>query len=285
MHRTNVHSVLLIVSMEKQESVHISRAIQKYCKEKDMFCDVLWLNNLKGKTPSRSYDLAISIGGDGTVLFASRILSPHSTPILPVNVGNFGFITEIGSDEWEEALDLYLVGKIAAGERLLLTTEVQRKNKKVYSYVGLNDSVISGSGVSKLISSAVYVGDQFLGDFRSDGMIAATPTGSTAYSISAGGPVLHPEMKALILNPICPFTLSIRPMVLPHTEKVRICLNEDQRTSILLTIDGQQPTKLLPGDTIVIQTCPEMARIVRPYRRTFYEVLRTKLGWSGDASA
>ncbi|MFW6328607.1 MAG: NAD(+)/NADH kinase, partial [Alkalispirochaetaceae bacterium] len=220
-------------------------------------------------------------GGDGTVLFASRILSSHTVPILPVNLGIFGFITEVTREEWRDAFLKFRDGKIDAGKRLILEVSVYRRDSAISSFVGLNDAVISAGGISKIVNLTVHLGDQFLGHYRADGMIIATPTGSTAYSAAAGGPILHPEMEAMILNPICPHTLSHRPLVIPADEVVNIEIAERQRTNVVLTVDGQSLTPLEPFDRVVIRQMAERAAIVRSHRRTFYEVLRTKLNWSG----
>jgi NAD+ kinase len=151
--------------------------------------------------------------------------------------------------------------------------------------MGLNDAVISASGISKIVKLSVRLSDTPLGRYRADGIIVATPTGSTAYSAAAGGPILHPEMDAMILNPICPFTLSHRPIVVPHDEEIVVEVEEEQRTGLMMTVDGQSEFPLKPDDRIVIRASEEKARIVRSNKRTFYEVLRTKLNWSGGPDA
>ncbi len=280
-----IKSVLLIVNATKKAAVSLARDMAEYLGSQGIGTSTL---SLQGKPPQPHmdhYDLAISVGGDGTVLFSSRMLSSHAVPILPVNCGNFGFITEVTGDEWVGAFERFRSGSIEAGERLLLRVTVERNGDEIAEFVGLNDAVISAAGISKIVKLAVRLSDTRLGRYRADGIIAATPTGSTAYSVAAGGPVLHPEMEALILNPICPFTLSHRPLVLPPDEVIEIEVEKNQRTSVIMTVDGQSEYPLHPEDRVVIRRHEERARIVRSNKRTFYEVLRSKLNWSGGESA
>jgi NAD+ kinase len=219
------------------------------------------------------------------VLFSSRILSRHSIPILPVNLGNFGFITEVTREEWVGAFERYRSGMIEAGERLLIRVTAERQGKRIGEFIGLNDAVISASGISKIVKLSVWLSDTFLGRYRADGVMVATPTGSTAYSAAAGGPILHPEMDAMILNPICPFTLSHRPLVMSADETIVVEVESNQRTGVIMTVDGQSEFPLIPGDRVTVRPYEEKARIVRSNKRTFYEVLRSKLNWSGGHSA
>jgi NAD+ kinase len=219
------------------------------------------------------------------VLFSARLLAPRGIPIFAVNLGDFGFITEVSQDEWAGVFEQYRSGALGISSRIMLHTEVIRSERTVAEHVGLNDSVVSAAGISKVINLAVSLGDTRLGRYRADGVIVATPTGSTAYSAAAGGPILDPEMRALIINPICPFTLSNRPLVLPGTEPVYIHVDEMQRTDIILTIDGQEVVPLRNEDIVCCRVAEQTARIVRSDRRSFFEVLRTKLNWSGGPNA
>ncbi|MFW5812581.1 MAG: NAD(+)/NADH kinase, partial [Alkalispirochaetaceae bacterium] len=277
-----IGSVLIIANTGKREARGLAEEIEEYLRGEGIKTTLFAYDGTPvTDPPDKRFDLAISLGGDGTVLFASRILSSHTVPILPVNLGIFGFITEVTREEWRDAFLKFRDGKIDAGKRLILEVSVYRRDSAISSFVGLNDAVISAGGISKIVNLTVHLGDQFLGHYRADGMIIATPTGSTAYSAAAGGPILHPEMEAMILNPICPHTLSHRPLVIPADEVVNIEIAERQRTNVVLTVDGQSLTPLEPFDRVVIRQMAERAAIVRSHRRTFYEVLRTKLNWSG----
>jgi len=234
------------------------------------------------RDPEGAYDLAFSLGGDGTVLYASRILSHRGTPIIGVNMGDFGFLTEITEDEWLEAFEDYRAGRLAVAERIIQSVCVSRRGEQIAEFVGLNDTVISAAGIAKIIRLTVGLQDVSLGHYRADGIIIATPTGSTAHSAAAGGPILDPRMDAMIINPICPFTLSHRAIVVPGSERIEVGVDDEQRTEVLMTVDGQIVMPLEPGDKVVIKRADYCAHIVRALKRDFYDVLRGKLKWSGE---
>lgn len=280
----NIRSILVIANVGKLHARETADEISEYCRriglEVTLFCYEGVADDVPGPD---GFDLAITLGGDGTVLFASRMLAGHNVPILPVNFGAFGFISEVGISEWRQALHSYIDGHLQAGSRLVLDVCVTRSGTEVCHFRGLNDAVVSSEGISRMIRLTVSLSDQPLGVYRADGVLVATPTGSTAYSAAAGGPILHPEMEAMILNPICPFTLSHRPLVLPPDERITIEVAANQRTSVALTVDGQTLTPLEASDTVTVQASSRRAAIIRSDRRTFYEVLRSKLNWSGGA--
>jgi NAD+ kinase len=223
------------------------------------------------------------------VLFAARTIAPLGVPIFPINIGTLGFIAVVHPDRWREVFEEWRLGKAGISRRLMLDITVDRRNVNVVNACCLNDAVISASGIAKIIRLEVSkrgaVDDETmsLGHYRSDGLIVATPTGSTAYSVAAGGPILDPEIDALIINPICPFTLSNRPIVLPARETVIVEVEEEQRSAVLLTVDGQQSFPLEPGDRVFIRKAPHEAKIVASGRRGFYRALQTKLNWSGGS--
>lgn len=277
-----IRSVLIIANTGKSPSQDLASAMEAFFTESGIHADLFYYEGVAHDIPiEREYDLAITLGGDGTVLFASRVLAAHQVPILPVNLGDFGFISEVGHAEWREAYESYVAGEIVAGSRFVLQVCVYRDGAEFCRFRGLNDAVVSSEGISRMVRLSVSLGQQHLGTYKADGVMVATPTGSTAYSAAAGGPILHPEMDAMILNPICPFTLSHRPIVLPPDEEVRISVDHPQRTNVALTVDGQSLTPLSAGDYVLVRASGERARIIRSDQRTFYEVLRRKLNWSG----
>ncbi len=277
-----IRAVLIVANTGKPDARRMARDIASYCESRGIAVTLFLYDGTAESIPVNShYDLAITLGGDGTVLFASRVLAGHDIPILPVNLGDFGFISEIGHDEWEEAFCAFTAGEIQAGSRLVIEVCVRRDGHDHCRFRGLNDAVVTSEGISRMVRLTVHIGSQYLGAYRSDGIMVATPTGSTAYCAAAGGPILHPEMEAMILNPICPFTLSHRPLVLPLNEHILISVDSTQRTSVALTVDGQSLTPLEPGDEVVVKASEKRAHIIRSNRRTFYEVLRSKLNWSG----
>ncbi|MDR1220980.1 MAG: NAD(+)/NADH kinase [Treponema sp.] len=232
-----------------------------------------------------AYGLAFSLGGDGTVLYAARTVSALGIPVFPINMGTLGFIASIPHDGWTPVFDRFLAGSADISKRLMLEVRVERRGAVIERGSCLNDAVVSSSGIAKVIRLCVKTsggsGEISLGNYRSDGLIAATPTGSTAYSAAANGPIIDPEMEAVIINPICPFTLSNRPFVLPPAETIIIEIEEEQRSGVLLSLDGQVTVPLAPGDKIFIQKAPYYATLVAVGRRNFYEALRTKLAWGG----
>ncbi len=277
----SVQSVLIIANLEKLRAGEVADTIRRELTAEGVRTELFEFAGRPTHPPSDEYDLAFSLGGDGTVLFASRFLSCRPIPIIGINMGDFGFLTEIAEHEWRDAFDEYRAGRLEVGDRILQDVSVERDGGIIASFVGLNDTVISAAGIAKIIRLSVRLGSADLGNYRADGIIVATPTGSTAHSAAAGGPILDPRMDALIINPICPFTLSHRPIVVPGHETISIRVEQQQRTDVLMTVDGQLVLPLETGDVITVRRHPSRARIVRARRRTFYDVLRNKLNWSG----
>ncbi|MDR3304107.1 MAG: NAD(+)/NADH kinase [Treponema sp.] len=239
----------------------------------------------------QSYHVAISLGGDGTVLYAARMVSPFGTPVFPIHMGTLGFIAAVQPGEWEPTFRQWLDGNSVLSRRLMLHVSVERAGTIIARGTCLNDAVISTSGIAKVIRLHVETGTTDtshsgngvirLGEYRSDGLIIATPTGSTAYSTAAGGPILDPEMEALIVNPICPFSLSNRPLVVPAWETIMVTVDPKQRSNALLTLDGQITEPLEQDDRIHVKQAPYQATLIASDRSVFYRALRTKLSWAG----
>lgn len=278
-----IRGVVIAVNEYKKEAQDALGEAQSFFAAQGVAVKVVTVG---GSKPDLSTtDLAISFGGDGTLLYCARLLAGKNIPILAINLGDFGFITEITKDEWKEALGKYLDGQLKISRRIMLAVQVQRRGAAVAEFISLNDAVVRTSGTPKIIRLQVYVSGTNIGRYRADGVIVATPTGSTAYSMSAGGPILHPEMAALILIPICPFTLSNRPIVIPYDERVEILIEEQQRTDLFLTVDGQESFLLLPKDRVVLRRTAKESLIIQSDKRNFYEVLRSKLNWAGEPNA
>lgn len=235
--------------------------------------------------PVPEADFAVSLGGDGTFLSCARLLADNPIPILPVHLGTFGFITEVTHSEWKDALTAWMEGRLGIENRLILDINIYRNGQEIARFKGVNDAVVSASGISKLIRLSLQLGGYEAGHFRGDGMILSTPTGSTAYSMAAGGPILVPPMQAMVLTPICPFSLSWRPMVLPGDDEVVIHVDKGQRARGQLTVDGQESLSLEEGDEVRMKGQNGGARVIKSDRRGFYEVVRSKLGWSGGPHA
>jgi NAD+ kinase len=229
--------------------------------------------------------LAISLGGDGTVLTAARAVSAIELPIFPINLGTFGFIAGVQPSTWHEAFELWLKGKAPVSKRMMLEISVERSGKEILKECCLNDVVISSRGIAKIIDIKLSrkEGGAFteLSAYRSDGLIASTPTGSTAYSAAAGGPILDPELENIILNPICPFSLSNRPIVLSAQETLLIEAGERQSGSMLLAIEGQITENLKNNDRIFLRKAPYYCKLIASGRVGFFLSLQNKLNWKG----
>jgi NAD+ kinase len=227
---------------------------------------------------ARECDLLVVLGGDGTLLSVARHVD-RSVPILGVNMGELGFLTEVTEAEAIPMLARVLSGKFELDRRMTLSASLERSGRPIRRFRALNDVVLSNGSLARIVSFSVTVDGLPLASYRADGVIVATPTGSTAYSLSAGGPVVEPTVQALLVSPISPHTLSNRPVVLRPEAVVRIVVAERENDAIL-TIDGQESIKLAGGDVLVARRGRASVSLVRSPDRTYYDVLRAKLGWA-----
>lgn len=223
-------------------------------------------------------DLAIVLGGDGTLLSAARAIGARAIPLFPVNLGGLGFLTAITLEEVFPELERALRNEHRVGKRRLLHTEIVRRGEVVASYDALNDAVLTKAALARIIDLDAWVDDQLVCAYKADGLIIATPTGSTAYSLSAGGPIIFPTVPAICLTPICPHMLTNRPVIVAETSVVRVD-NHGEDGEVFLTIDGQIGEPLLNGDRIVCQRSSAPLHLIRPPRMRFFDVLREKLKW------
>lgn len=222
-------------------------------------------------------DLLLVLGGDGTLLSMARLVGDLNVPILGVNLGGLGFLTALTADELFPALEALLRGELLVEERMMLAARVTRQGERLSEYVALNDVVITKSAMSRIINLDVSVEGQFATAYRADGLIVSTPTGSTAYCLSAGGPIVFPTMDAVVLTPICSHTLTNRPIVLPARQPIDVTLQSDQ--DVMLTLDGQVGFHLKRGDRVEIRQAAARIRLLRFPQKHFFSVLRTKLKW------
>jgi NAD+ kinase len=223
-------------------------------------------------------DLVIVLGGDGTLLAAARAIGRRETPLFPVNVGSLGFLTAITSDELYPELERAFRGEHRIAKRKLLATEVVRGGEVVAAYEALNDAVLTKAAIARMIDLDAHVDEQFVCAYKADGLIVSTPTGSTAYSLSAGGPIIFPSVPAICITPICPHMLTNRPVLVPETSVIRI-ISRAPGESVFLTIDGQVGNPIREGDTLVCRSSDYTLRLVRPPHMMFFDVLRQKLKW------
>ena len=283
-----IRRALIFVNLNKEDTEALAREVSADLEARGIPVDVVPVREGGVPQVKADTDLAITLGGDGTLLYGARTLAAASgpgVPILAVNLGDFGFITEIGRQEWKRALDEYLAGRLGVSRRIMFEVEVYRDGRPLCCYSGLNDAVIRSMDFSRIIRLRIHLAATAVARYRADGVILATPTGSTAYSLSAGGPILHPEMEAFILTPICPFTLSNRPMVVPAREVLEVEVEERQRAGIVLVIDGQENVPLQPKDRVLFRKSDRTTLIILSDQRNFYEVLASKLNWAGEPSA
>ena len=223
-------------------------------------------------------DLLIVLGGDGTLLSATRALGGHKVPILAVNLGGLGFLTSVTREELYPVLERVLAGEHETSERMMLAAEIVRNNEIAERQVALNDAVINKAALARMLDFDLYVDRAQVGRYRADGLIVATPTGSTAYSLAAGGPVVHPQLDAFVITPICPHLLTNRPLVIPDTARVEIDIAAAEEP-VYLTLDGQVGFELEPRDRVVITKSPGRVAFVQSPQKTYFEVLRNKLRW------
>jgi NAD+ kinase len=222
-------------------------------------------------------DVIVVLGGDGTLLGIARAVGDLGVPILGVNLGGLGFLTATTLDEMMPALEAFLAGRMVIEERMMLAARVRRNAAAGGEFLALNDVVIMKSAMSRIIDLSVAVDGEPATAYRADGLIIATPTGSTAYSLSAGGPILFPTMDAVVLTPICSHTLTNRPIVLPGTQRIEVTLLSSQE--IVLTVDGQVGFGLRERDSVEVARAASRIRLVRFPHKHFFSVLRTKLKW------
>lgn len=223
-------------------------------------------------------DLIISLGGDGTLLNIAPLVERPEVPILGVNLGGLGFITEVAVDELEAVLSKTLDGDYEVEKRMTLEIRVIRKKARQHKFRVLNDAVITKGARSRIIDLETYVGDDYLCTYRADGLIISTPTGSTAYSLAAAGPILEPTLGAIVLAPICPHTLTNRPIVVPSNASIRVTLRSFGDTVILIP-DGQQGMRLNNGDQMEARDYGMPVSLIKLPSRSYYEILREKLKW------
>ena len=274
-------SVAIITKKFKPDALEAGRAL------------LTWLEQAAGSRPVTSktspsltiqplpedVEFIVVMGGDGTILSVARHYGGKGVPIFGVNMGGLGFLTEISLDELYPCMaEHVLTGKFEVEERLMLTATLFRQGESIWQENVLNDAVINKGALARIAELKTWIDGEYLTIYRADGLIVSTPTGSTAYTLSAGGPIVYPTLRHLILLPICSHTLSNRPIILPDTVTVAVTLDEKVQ-DVYLTLDGQVGQAMEPGDRLEIRRAPMHLKIVKSPHRSHFEILRTKLGW------
>jgi len=226
-------------------------------------------------------DLLLVLGGDGTLLAAARVAAPRDIPILPINMGSLGFLTSFRLEELYPALEDILAGRLTISERVMLHAELQRGDKILDKQTVVNEVVINKGALARMIELELSIDKDFVCRYRADGLIVASPTGSTAYSLSAGGPIVHPAVESFIITPICPHTLSDRPVVIRDSSAVEVDLSAGTE-SVFLTLDGQTGIPMQAADVVRMRRAAERLRLIQPAQKSYFEILRNKLKW-GEA--
>jgi NAD+ kinase len=226
-------------------------------------------------------DLLVVLGGDGTILRTVRFVSEYDIPIVGINLGEFGYLTEVNLNEMFSALELIVKGEFQTEKRMMLDITIHLGAETIRQQSILNDVVITRGNLSRILNLETTVNDRYLTTFRADGIIISTPTGSTAYSLSAGGPIVFPEQDSFIINPICPFTLTNRPIIIPDNAEIKVIM-WTKGQGATLTLDGQVSYTMKSGDIMTIKKSRYVTNLVSSPHRDYMEILRTKLGWGGS---
>jgi NAD+ kinase len=279
-----IRTVGLVAKYEEPKAAEMVSWLVPWLKEKKKQVLVetgLFKNGARActkKEMARRADLIVVLGGDGTLLSVARLVERPNVPILGVNLGGLGFITEVAIDELESVLEKTLAGDFSVEKRMTLAVRIQRKRAKVRKFRVLNDAVITKGARSRIIDLETYIGKEYLCTYRADGLIISTPTGSTAYSLAAGGPILYPLLGAILLCPICPHTLTHRPIVVSSKSTIRVTLCSAGDT-VFLSPDGQQGMRLKDGDIVEVGDYGVPVSLVKVPSRGYFEILRNKLKW------
>jgi NAD+ kinase len=258
-----------------------ARGVQTFLDEETANC---LPDGSKGQARQRVADasqLLLVLGGDGTMLAAARLAGPRGIPILPINMGSLGFLTSFTLEELHPALDDTLEGRYSLSERVMIRVELERLGKVIDHQQVLNEAVINKGALARMIELELAIDGDFVCRYRADGLIVASPTGSTAYSLSAGGPIVHPAVESFVITPICPHTLSDRPLVVRDSSSIEMKLSGNTE-SVFLTLDGQRGIPLQPTDRVRVSRAKELLKLIQPPKKPYFEILRSKLKW-GEA--
>lgn len=275
----------IICKPHRKEPLEILQELLPFLRQKG--CDVLVdaetaaainINGFSRKEIPSLVDVVLVLGGDGTMLNVSRLVAEKGIPILGINLGSLGFITEVNRDEIFNVVERMLEDGCPMEERLMLSASIHRDGRKISEYTVLNDVVINKGALARIIDLETNINGNYVTTFKADGLIISTPTGSTAYSLSAGGPILYPTLGSIVLTPICSHTLTNRPIVLPDDFRIEIIIKSFSE-DVFLTLDGQVGFSLRIGDIVEVNKSDYKAKLLLPAERDYFEVLRTKLKW------
>ncbi|MEW6026527.1 MAG: NAD(+)/NADH kinase [Planctomycetota bacterium] len=274
-------SVILIGDRKKERINTVVSELQPWLSRQAVKIAAVDLTNRLDLSKARA-DLIIVLGGDGSILSTARRLNNNPIPVIGVNLGKFGFLAEYSLDELKESFKQITTGRLKTSSLMMLDCLINRGNKRNGPFIALNDVVITRGSISRMVYFRLFIDGKEITVFGGDGVIVATPVGSTAYSLSAGGPLVSPETHSLIITPICAHTLSMRTLVLPPDSDIELQLADGSGQEIILTVDGQVSMYLCQSDRIILRKSKAAFQLVRLGRRSFYETLREKLHWGGQ---
>jgi NAD+ kinase len=269
------------IEANKLESWFRKRGFKAYSGEVGIVSSIDECRSTASVVPEE-IDWLVVLGGDGTMLGAARTAGRSGAPILGVNLGGLGFLTVIPLKQLYPVVELMIEGRLEVESRVMLKTKVLRQGTEVCRFEVLNDVVINKMALARIIDLNVSINEEFLTTFRADGLIISTATGSTAYNLAAGGPILYPTMETFVLTPICPFSLTNRPILVPDTSEIHVEMGKESEKSVILTFDGQVGFDLYYGDQVVISKSGENIKLLKPLHHSYFKVLRTKLKWGGS---
>lgn len=286
-----IKKIGIIANIEKEQSSECTMLLRDWALKKGV--EVFFEEGIAGKIGedngldrrelASQVDLLVVLGGDGTILRTVRFVSEYNIPIVGINLGEFGYLTEVNLNEMYSALELIVKGQYQTEKRMMLDVTIYLGTETIRQQSILNDVVITRGNLSRILNLETTVNDKYLTTFRADGIIVSTPTGSTAYNISAGGPIVFPEQDSFIINPICPFTLTNRPIIIPDDVEIKVIL-WTKGQGATLTLDGQVSYTMKSGDSMIVRKSPYVTNLVSSPHRDYMEILRTKLGWGGSPS-
>jgi NAD+ kinase len=268
-----------IFTKQSEEAKKFSKELKAWLESKNIQSNIFEnLSDLEKEENLKGTDLLVVVGGDGSLLITARRVAKFQIPIIGINLGRLGFLTEINEDVAFEELETILSKPLCISKRMMLRVSLFREGNKILEADVLNDVVVNKAILARIVDVSVYVGDRYITTYNGDGIIVSTPNGSTAYALSAGGPIVYPMMEVFVLVPICPHTLTDRPIILPTLEPIAIKMVSKEKDA-WLTLDGQEGTQIFYGDEIVVKQSPYYAHIVRTPYKNYFDILREKLNW------
>lgn len=281
----NIRKIGIISKTGKTEPAEILKGLIPWIRQKGyevyIDTDTASMLNMEGIPRSQipnNVEIVIVLGGDGTMISVARLVAEKDIPILGVNIGGLGFLTAVHKDELYEVLEKVLAGECSIEERIMLKACVIRHSECISEFVVMNDVVVNKGALARIIDLETYINNTYVATFKADGLIVATPTGSTAYALSAGGPILYPTLNSIVIAPICPHTLTNRPIVMPDDILVEIVL-KSKTEDVFLTLDGQVGFSLKQDDIVQVKKSNFKTKLFIPCERDYFEILRTKLKW------